>query len=99
MAKGKYNKLFKRDKIKHSINAICITIGGVIALQGLDIKFIYSLIISLACIFIASHFLGKNIKNAVHDGTLSKAELQSAIFKSPYLWVGVVTFVVLVVFV
>jgi len=87
------------NKIKHSINAICITIGGVIALQGLDIKFIYSLIISLACIFIASHFLGKNIKNAVHDGTLSKAELQSAIFKSPYLWVGVVTFVVLVVFV
>ncbi|TQF70138.1 hypothetical protein [Pseudoalteromonas luteoviolacea] len=84
--------------IKKSVNKISMACGGVIALQGLNINFIISLAISLIVLFCVSALVKANIQSSLAKGELNKEELQKAILTSPYIWLGLLAFVILALY-
>jgi len=84
-------------EIKSSINKLALAGGCVIAIQGIGLNFLVSLIISIALVFLASSLIGQPIRDAINSGAITKQELQKIVLTSPYLWGGAVCYILLAV--
>ena len=68
------------------------------AIQGFSVNFIISLSISLGLAFVASSLFGEPIRDAVQSKEVTKQDITRMLLSSPYLWAGLVCFVLLAVF-